>query len=63
MTMSDKEAVLELVKRLPANVSLHQIVKEIEFIAAVKDGLQEIDQGKGVSIETVEQMLEEWTTK
>lgn len=61
--MSDKEAVLELVKRLPANVSLHQIVKEIEFIAAVKDGLQEIDQGKGVSIEAVEQMLEEWTTK
>jgi predicted transcriptional regulator len=61
--MSDKEAVLELVKRLPPNVSLHQIVKEIEFIAAVKDGLQEIDQGKGVSIEAVEQMLEEWTTK
>lgn len=61
--MSDKEAVLELVKRLPANVSLHEIVKEIEFIAAVKDGLQEIDQGKGVSIEAVEQMLEEWTTK
>jgi predicted transcriptional regulator len=61
--MSDKEAVLELVKRLPPNVSLRDIVKEIEFIAAVKDGLEEIDQGKGVSIEAVEQMIEGWTTK
>jgi predicted transcriptional regulator len=61
--MSDKEAVLELVRRLPPNVSLRDIVKEIEFIAAVKDGLEEIDQGKGVSIEAVEQMIEGWTTK
>jgi predicted transcriptional regulator len=61
--MSDKEAVLELVKRLPPDVSLREIVREIEFIAAVKEGLKEIDQGKGVSIESVEMMLEAWTTK
>ena len=30
--MSDKEAVLELVKRLPATVSLREILREIEFI-------------------------------
>jgi predicted transcriptional regulator len=61
--MSDKEAVLELVKRLPPDVSLREIVREIEFIAAVKEGLKEIDQGKGVSIESVEMMLEAWNTK
>jgi predicted transcriptional regulator len=61
--MSDKETVLELVKRLPPNVSLREIVKEIEFIAAVKEGLEEIDQGKEVSIDSVEQMIEAWTTK
>jgi hypothetical protein len=32
--MSDKEAVLELVKRLPATVSLREILRDIEFIAA-----------------------------
>ncbi len=56
--MSDKEAVMKLVKRLPSDVSLREIVREIEFIAAVKEGLDEIDQGKGVSIEAVEQMIE-----
>ncbi len=61
--MSDKEAVIELVKRLPADVSLREIVRQIEFIAAIKEDLNEIDQGKGVSIEAVEQMIEGWTIK
>jgi predicted transcriptional regulator len=60
--MSDKEAVLELVSRLPASVSLREILREIEFIAAIKEGLDEIDQGQGISIESVEQMMTTWTT-
>jgi predicted transcriptional regulator len=60
--MSDKEAVLELVKRLPPEISLREILREIEFVAAVKEGLDEIDQGQGVSIESVERMMEAWTT-
>jgi predicted transcriptional regulator len=60
--MSDKEAVLDLLQRLPAEASLERILQEIQFVAAVKAGLDEIDQGKGVSVESVEQMLETWTT-
>ncbi|MGF1570914.1 MAG: hypothetical protein ACFCVD_23035 [Nodosilinea sp.] len=60
--MSDKEAVLELVNRLPASVSLREILREIEFIAAVKEGLDEIDQGQGISVESVEQMMATWIT-
>lgn len=58
--MSDKEIVLELVKRLPSTVSLQEILRELEFIAAVKEGLEAIDQGQGFSVESVEQMLETW---
>lgn len=60
--MSDKEAVIELLKRLPSEVSLREILREIEFIAAVKEGLDEIDQERGVSIDVVEQMMEAWIT-
>ena len=56
--MSDREAVIEMVKRLPASISLREILKEIEFVAAVKEGLAEIDQGQGVSIEAIEQIIE-----
>jgi hypothetical protein len=41
--MSDKETVLELVKRLPPDVSIRNIIQEIEFILAVQEGLNEID--------------------
>jgi predicted transcriptional regulator len=61
--MSDKEAVIELVKRLPDTVSLREILREIEFIEAVKEGLAEIDRGQGISIESVEQMMAAWTTQ
>jgi predicted transcriptional regulator len=56
--MSDKEAVIELVKRLPSGVSLREILREIEFVVAVKEGLNEIDRGQWVSVETVEKMME-----
>jgi predicted transcriptional regulator len=56
--MSDKEDVLELVKRLPSEISMRDILEEIEFVAAVKEGLNEIDQGKGVTIDAVEKMME-----
>jgi hypothetical protein len=60
--MSDKESVLELVNRLPADLSLREILREIEFVAAVKEGLDQLDQEQGISIESVEQMMAAWTT-
>jgi predicted transcriptional regulator len=60
--MSDKESVLELVNLLPADLSLREILRELEFVAAVQEGLDEIDRGQGISIESVEQMMAAWTT-
>jgi predicted transcriptional regulator len=60
--MSDKEDVLELVNRLPSEISMRDILEEIEFVAAVKEGLNEINQGRGVTIDAVEKMMEAWTT-
>ncbi|MFM7440030.1 MAG: hypothetical protein ACKO2V_15790 [Snowella sp.] len=59
--MSNKEAVIELVKRLPENISLTAIAEEVRFVAAIQEGFDEIDLGKGVAVETVEKMMESWT--
>jgi predicted transcriptional regulator len=61
--MSNKETVIELVKRLPSHISLREIAQEIEFIAAIQEGLDEIDQGKGIPLENVEKMMDLWTTQ
>jgi predicted transcriptional regulator len=61
--MSNKDVVSDLLSRLPSDVSLQQIAREIEFIAGVREGLDQLDRGEGVPIDQVEKMIESWTTK
>ncbi len=62
MSEQDKAAVIDLVNRMPAHATLHDIVREIEFIAGVREGFEQLDRGEGVPIEEVEQRLKSWTT-
>lgn len=55
--MSTKEIVQDLLQKLPENVSLHEVAREIEFVAAVRQGLAEIDRGERIPIEEVEREL------
>lgn len=61
--MSSKEIVMDLMRRLPDAVSLRDIAREIEFIAGVREGFAELDQGQGVSIEEAEKKLPSWLTR
>jgi hypothetical protein len=61
--VSNKQLVSNLLERLPDNVSLHDIAKEIEFISGVREGLDQLDRGDGVPVEDVEKMIASWTTK
>jgi predicted transcriptional regulator len=61
--VSNKQLVSNLLERLPDDVSLRDIAKEIEFISGVREGLDQLDRGDGVPIEDVEKMIASWTTK
>jgi predicted transcriptional regulator len=61
--VSNKQLVSNLLERLPDNVSLHDIAKEIEFISGVREGLDQLDRGDGIPVEDVERMIASWTTK
>ena len=61
--MSNKEVVAHLLTRLPDDVSLERIAREIEFIAGVREGLDELERGEGVGIEEVERLVASWTSK
>jgi len=58
--MSNKEIVEDLLQRIPEGASLHDIAQEIEFIAAVRQGLSELDRGESISIQEVERDLPSW---
>lgn len=61
--MDNKQIVQDLLQRIPDSASLHDIAHEIEFIAAVRQGLDELDRGEHVSIDEVERDLPSWIIK
>jgi hypothetical protein len=61
--MSNKQIVKDLLQRIPEGASLHEIAREIEFIAAVRQGLAELDLGEQIPIEEVERELPSWIIK
>ena len=59
---TDKEIVVDLLRRLPDDVSLYEIAQRLEFIAAVRQGLAEFDENKdSISIEQVEREITSWS--
>ncbi len=63
LRMSNKELVADLLTRLPDDVSLQEIARELEFVAGVQEGFTQLDRGEGVDIDQVEEMIAAWTTK
>ena len=58
--MTNKEIVQDLLRRIPDDASLQEIARELEFIAAVRQGISELDNGDSIQIEEVEQELPSW---
>ena len=61
--MSTREAVQAILKQLPSDVSLHEVAREIELIAAVREGLGELDRGEGIPIDQVREELQTWVKR
>lgn len=58
--MSTREAVQTILQSLPPDVSLHEVAREIEFIAGVREGLAELDRGEGIPVDEVRRELRTW---
>jgi predicted transcriptional regulator len=61
--MTNKQIVADLLERIPETSSLHEIAREIEFVAAVREGLAELDRGEGIPIEDIEAEMPSWIIK
>ena len=61
--MSDKQLVVEMLERLPADANLHDIGREIEFLAAIREGEEQADRGEVVPHDQVKKEFAAWTAK
>ena len=61
--MSDREIVLDLVNRMPTDSTLKDIAREIDFVAGVREGFEQLDRGEGKPAEEVKRMIDSWIAK
>jgi predicted transcriptional regulator len=58
-----KQMVLEAVHRLPDEASFGDIADEVAFLAALREGEKDIEQGRIISNEEMKRRLDSWLTK
>jgi len=55
-----KEVVIEMIQRLPDDVTLTDIMAELYFRQKVDEGLRQLDSGEGISHEDAKKRLARW---
>lgn len=61
--MSDKQLVLDSIERLPDDANLDVIAPRVEFLAAVRKGLDQIERGQTIPHDEVKRQLAAWLSK
>ena len=61
--MSTKQIVEDLLRKLPDNATLHDVAREIEFVAGVRQGLAELDRGERIPLDEIERELPSWVIR
>ena len=60
--MTPKESVLDMIRRLPDDVTLAEIMDALYLRMKIARGLEEIEEGKGVPHEQALARLRKWLT-
>jgi predicted transcriptional regulator len=61
--MTDKQTVAEVLNRMPENATLDEIAEEVQILAAIRQGREDIVAGRKKEHKEVENLLESWATQ
>jgi hypothetical protein len=61
--MSSRELVIDLVNKLPADVSLADIAREVELLAGIEKARWQARRGEGIPAEDARKLVDTWATK
>ena len=60
MPTTTKQAVIEMIERLPDDASVEDIMADLYFRQKADEGLRELDAGQGVDHEEAKRRLGKW---
>ena len=58
--MTTKDAIIELIRKLPDDVTVDDVMQELYVRRSIEEGLRELDEGKGIPHDEVKQRLAQW---
>jgi len=61
--MSSRETVIELVKRLPEDMPLAEIAREIELLAGIRTAREQARRHEGVPAEDARKLVDAWLSR
>ena len=61
--MTAKEIAIQTIQGLPENVTWEDIQERINFIAGIRKGLREIEDGKGIPHHQIRKEWMEWLSE
>lgn len=60
MGSTPKQAVIDMIQRLPDDASVEDIMAALYFRERVDEGLRQLDAGEGIDHEEAKQRLSKW---
>jgi predicted transcriptional regulator len=61
--MTEKQAVIEAIEKLPDEATLEEIQDEIAILASIRQAEADVASGRAVPHEEVKKRIAEWLTK
>ena len=61
--MKDKELAIETISQLPEDSSMAEIAEEIQIMAALKKGKEDVKAGRVTPQQDVRKLFEAWISK
>ena len=62
-TMSNREIVIEFVRKLPDEMSLAEITREIELLAGIQTACEQARRREGIPAEHARKLVDGWAAK
>jgi hypothetical protein len=60
--MTDKQAVYEVLGRLPEGASLEEVIVDLHILISIRRGRADVAAGRTHSQEQVQQLMQSWVT-
>lgn len=61
--MTEKEAIIEAIEKLPDGATLEDIQEELAILASIRQAETDVDAGRFVPHDEVKKRIAEWLTK